>query len=232
MRRRVVITHSPSEAEKAEWVAAHATVRCAHYTGLRMKPDRCPLRIQRIRSNPVLVGQDIAWECESCTGPLPVDPDVQVENPTLPKLSEHGSQMLRARSYRCCKCGTTDVSQFDKGHSRKCSKCCEEYNTARATARNEADRQKRRDKPKILCILCGENINPTGGISSTRLEAQMCVPCFERTTSNPHKKTRIDCRVCGKHLNLGRHYSQERIALQLCGRCYQGHKQEKICPTT
>lgn len=166
-----------SSAEAVDRICTH---RCAHYPSLIMSPDSCARRIKKIRANPIVTGPMIAWECANCTGPVPKDGNAV--KPDLPKLMEHDTRYLRPRSYKCCKCGTDDITKFDKGHSRKCRDCVKVYEAEKSKAKAIRDKEDRAAS-RLVCCRCGRNINMGDRGNRERAELRLCGACFRTLKS-------------------------------------------------
>lgn len=152
------------------------THRCAHYPMLKMSPESCSRRMAKVRSKPVVVGPTIAWECVDCSGPIPLNGDVH--KPDLPKLTEHDMRYMRTRAFKCCKCGTEDIDQFDKGHSRKCRDCVEISRKAKAELRKVRRSGKIDANQRRVCA-CGRKIN-VNEKAIHRVRAGMCGLCWRK----------------------------------------------------
>lgn len=98
--------------------------------------------------------------------------------PPLPKLTEHDTRYLRKRAYKCCKCGTDDISKFDKGHSRKCRACIKAYEAEKAKAKAKKDKDERAIR-RLVCCRCGKHINVGSIGNMERVELRLCGECFK-----------------------------------------------------
>lgn len=172
VRQASSLCMTETHEEAVERICTHV---CVHYH-TRMSLDACRIRIAKARHNPLLIGPTIGWECATCTGPVPIGQPI--DRPALPTLSEHSSRYLRKRSYKCCKCGTDDISKFDKGHSRKCRDCVRASEMAKQAARSARDKAARAEVPRLRCCRCGCCINMGSRGNRMREELRLCGVCF------------------------------------------------------
>lgn len=168
----------------AQAVSRICTHRCAHFPTVLMSPETCAKRKALIRSHPVTLGPLVYWICKDCPGPIPINVDIPQSKPRLPELTEHDKKYLKAKCCRCVTCGTTDTSQFDLGHSRKCNACRKAYSDAKN--RRRAQQLREQKGPRGVCIQCGRNINVGKHANHVRIEMSLCGQCYAQYKS--HRK--------------------------------------------